>query len=159
MHTALSITALVLIIPGIGMAFVPFLPALSYMFVVSLVFGIYDGFIVLSSKELLVLLALVVCSILVDHTAGIVGAKYGGAHIKSLGWGVLGGILGTFIFPALGSFIGLFLGVLIAELYYKKPHDKAIKAAGGALLGTAFGVAVNVVLALIFTVAFFLFIF
>lgn len=148
--TIALIVAGVLIAPGIAMACVPMLPALSYMFVVALVFGIYTKFTALSGNELLILLALVITSILIDHLAGVLGAKYGGAHTKSLVWGIVCAFIGTFIIPALGSFIGLFIGVLAAELYYKKPNDKALKAAGGALVGSLVGVIVNVVLAATF---------
>jgi uncharacterized protein len=150
-HTiALTIAAL-LIAPGIGMALVPMLPALSYMFVVALIFGFYDGFERLTRNEIFILLGIVFVSIAIDHTSGLLGAKYGGAHTKSLFWGMLGGFVGTFFLPPFGTFIGLFLGVLIAEIYYKKTRDQAIKAAGSALVGTAVGVGVNVLLALFFT--------
>jgi uncharacterized protein YqgC (DUF456 family) len=156
-HTIAYVTALVLIIPGIFMAFVPMLPALTYMFVVTLVYGFYDKFTTLTSSNVYILLGIVAISIISDHTSGLLGAKYGGAHTKSILWGILGAIIGTFIFPALGSFIGLFIGVMSAELYYKKTRQEAIKAAGSALIGTAIGVAINVVLALVFTVCFFIF--
>lgn len=139
------------------MALVPMLPALSYMFVVALAYAIYDGFAALSVKELLVLFGITLVSIIIDHTSGLLGAKYGGAHTKSLLWGIAGSIVGTFFAPAIGTFIGLFLGVLIAELYYKKTGDRAIKAAGSALLGSLAGVAANVVLAIAFIAAFVVF--
>lgn len=147
-----------LLVPGVFMALVPMLPALSYMFVVALAFAIYDGFTALSVKELVVLLGITLVSIIIDHTSGLLGAKYGGAHTKSLLWGIAGSIAGTFVAPALGTWIGLFLGVLIAELYYKKTGDKAIKAAGSALLGSLAGVAGNVVLALAFIAVFVIFV-
>lgn len=145
------VMAALLIAPGILMAFIPMLPALSYMFVIALVYAIYGGFTIVTGTEIAVLLAIVVVSIVIDHSAGILGAKYGGAHTKSLLWGMLCAVIGTFILPSFGTFIGLFVGVLGAELYYKKSHDQALKAAGSALLGTAVGVIVNVALAATFT--------
>ncbi len=151
-------TSIVLLIPGVFMAFVPMLPALSYMFVIALVFAIYDGFVRLSVNELLILLGITFLSVIIDHTSGLLGAKYGGAHTKSLLWGIVGSIIGTFLAPALGTFIGLFAGVLIAELYYKKSSDKAVKAAGSALIGSIVGVVSNVVLALVFIAMFVIFV-
>ena len=150
-HTIALIAATALIIPGIFMAFVPMLPALSYMFVVALLYGIVDGFTHISAHEIWILLALAVISIVIDHTSGILGAKYGGAHTKSLLWGMLCALIGTFLLPPLGTFIGLFVGVFGAELYYKKTRDQAFKAAGSALLGSALGVGVNIILAIGFT--------
>lgn len=149
-HTVAYIAALALLVPGIFMTFVPMLPALSYMFVVALVFAIVDGFAALSGGELLILLAITIASIVTDHTAGLLGAKYGGAHARSLLWGILGAIVGLFTLPGPGSLIGLFVGVLAAELYYKKRHVAALRAAGGALIGAAAGIASNVVLSLLF---------
>lgn len=159
MIETIALTASVaLLVPGVLMALVPMLPALSYMFVVALVFAIYDGFTALTVKELLVLLGITLLSIVIDHTSGLLGAKYGGAHTKSLLWGIAGSIIGTFIAPAFGTFIGLFLGVLIAELYYKKTGQKAVKAAGSALLGSLVGVISNVVLAIAFVAIFVVFV-
>jgi hypothetical protein len=136
------------------MAFIPMLPALSYMFVIALVFGLYDRFATLTGGEIVVLLAIVGVSVIVDHTAGLLGAKYGGAHTKSLLWGMLGAFIGLFTLPVLGSFIGLFFGVLVSELYYNKHHVKALKAASGAVLGSAAGVGINTILSIIFLLAF-----
>jgi uncharacterized protein YqgC (DUF456 family) len=142
--------AVLLMVPGIAMAFIPMLPALSYMFLVALLFGIYDKFTHVSSTEMLILLGIVLVSIVIDQGAGVLGAKYGGAHTKSLLWGMLGGFIGTILFPVLGSFIGLFIAVLGAELYYKKSQGLAMKAAGSALIGSITGVVVNIILACTF---------
>jgi uncharacterized protein len=158
-ETFIQIVAVLLIAPGIVMAFVPFLPALSYMLMVALVFSVYDKFQSITPLQFGVLALITMISIVVDHTAGVMGAKYGGAHIKSLFWGLGASILGTFLFPGLGTFLGLFLGVLVAEIYYKKPQDQALKAAGSALLGSAIGVGVNIVLALVFICLFSYFVF
>lgn len=135
---------------GIAMACIPMLPAISYMFVVALVFGFFDHFSVLSSGEVLTLFGVVVLSIIIDSASGVLGAKYGGAHAKSLLWGILGMVVGSLFFPILGSFFGLFVGVLVSELYHKKSQQKAFKAAGSALLGSVIGVVINVTLALMF---------
>ena len=115
------------------------------------------GFKALSGKELLVLLFITIVSVVIDHTSGALGAKYGGAHTKSLLWGILGAIVGTFVFPAFGSFIGLFASVLVAELCYKKTKEKALKAASGALIGSAVGVIANICLSIAFVILFFFF--
>lgn len=151
------VVAAILVIPGIFMAFVPMLPALPYMFAVAVTFGLFDGFERLTGGETLVLLAIALFSVAIDHLSGALGAKFGGAHAKSLLWGIAGSIVGTLFAPALGSFLGLFIGVLCGELYYKKSREKALKAAGSALIGSVAGVAINVVLAIIFASCFFFF--
>ena len=153
-HNVSLIVAVAFLVPGIFMAFVPMLPALSYMFVIALLFGFYDRFVTLSGWNLGILLCITLVSIFIDHAAGVLGAKYTGAHTKSLIWGIFGGFVGLFIFPALGSFIGLFLAVFISEMYYKRHHIKAFRSAGGALLGSIAGVIANGFLAVIFLVTF-----
>lgn len=158
MHTTLIIAAAVLMIPGIFMPIVPMLPALPYIFAIAIGFGFIDGFTTLSLNELLILGIFVVVSIIVDQLAGIVGAKYGGAHGKSLLWGIAGAILGLFMFPPFGALIGLFAAVFAAEIYYMKTHRQALKAASGALLGAAVGIAINIALALAFIGTFIFFV-
>lgn len=148
-----SITTLFLV-PGFFMAFVPMLPALSYMFVVSLVYALFDHFLHLSYIETGILLALTALSIVVDHLAGVLGAKYGGAHGKSLLWGLAGSVIGTFIAPLLGSLAGLFIGVAIGEFRVGRTKNKALTSASGALLGSLAGIGVNVGLAVAFIILF-----
>ena len=146
--------AIVLLAPAIFMAFIPLFPALAYMFVISFIYAFVDGFLTLTGKELAILFVFVAVSFVIDNIAGLLGAKYGGAHTKSLLWGIVGCIVGTFVAPAFGSLIGLFIGVFIAELYYQKTRGMAMKSASGALIGAAAGVAVNIVLAIGFLGAF-----
>lgn len=144
------ILATIMIVPGILMAWIPVLPALPYMFIVSLVFALYGGFTSISVVEIAFLAGVVCVSILLDHLSGVLGAKYGGAHTKSLLWGIVGVIVGTLFFPLFGGFIGLFIAILISELYYKRSQEHALKAAGSALIGKIVGVLLNVFLAVLF---------
>lgn len=153
-HTLIVSIATLFLVPGFFMAFVPMLPALSYMLIVSLVYAFFDHFLHLSYIETGVLLILTVLSIVVDHLAGILGAKYGGAHGKSLLWGLAGSIIGTFIAPLLGSLAGLFIGVAIGELRVGRSREKALSGASGALMGSLAGIAVNVGLAVAFIILF-----
>lgn len=157
MHTTILILASVLIAAGIPLALIPMVPALAYMFVMALLFGFYDGFTALTLGNLGILVGFIVVSFIVDNSAGVLGAKYGGAHARSLLWGILGGLLGTFVLPLFGSLVGLFISVLAAELYYRKTNSEAFKAASGALLGAAVGIAFNVLLGIAFLVTFVIF--
>jgi len=157
MDSVVLVLAAVLMAVGIPMALVPMVPVLSYMFVIALVFGFYDGFVALSAGNVLALAGFVLASIVVDNLAGVLGAKYGGAHTKSLFWGIGGAILGTFMFPLFGSLVGLFLGVLAAELYYMKTNAQALRSASGALIGAAVGVAFNLCLGIAFLATFLVF--
>jgi len=145
------VIASILLVPGIVMAAIPVLPALSYMFVIAFIYALYGGFHVLQGGELGILAVVLVVSIILDQMSGVLGAKYGGAHAKSLVWGMVGAFVGTLFFPLLGGFIGLFIAVLGSELYYKRSNQHALKAAGSALVGKVVGVLINIGLALLFT--------
>ncbi len=137
------------------------LPALFYMFIISVIFAFATSFAAITGNELLVLSLFVVLSFITDNSAGIIGAKYGGAHTKSLLWGIGGSILGTFFLPFLfpfGSLIGLFSAVFIAEIYYLKNHTNALKSASGAFLGGLAGIVVNVFIAIGFITTFIFFV-
>lgn len=153
-HTLIVAATTLFLIPGLFMAFVPMLPALSYMLIVALVFGLFDSFVSLSYVEFAVLVALALLSIVVDHLSGILGAKYGGAHGTSLVWGLVGSIVGTFIAPFLGSLAGLFIGVAARELSLGRGKTRAAVGAGSALVGSLAGIVVNVGLAFVFIALF-----
>jgi len=153
-HTLVVSIASLFLLPGFFMAFIPMLPSLSYMFIVALVFALFDHFVHLSPTETIILLVLALLSIVVDHLAGVLGAKYTGAHGRSLLWGLAGSIVGTFIAPLFGSLAGLFIGVILGEIHIGKTKEKALKGATGALVGSLAGIAVNVGLAIVFFVLF-----
>jgi uncharacterized protein YqgC (DUF456 family) len=157
MSAIFFIIALVLMAPGVLLPLIPLVPALLYLFLIALTFGFIDGFSALAVGELLTLLVFVGLSLVVDQSAGIIGAKYGGAHTKSIFWGIGGGILGLFALPPFGAPIGLFIAVFAAEVYYHKTHKQALRAAGGAVAGALTGMVINMALAVAFigTFAFF----
>jgi uncharacterized protein len=108
------IFAFILLIPGFFMTFIPGLPGLLYILTISLIYGIYDGFIHLTLGNLAVLATIVVISMIADLSSGLLGARWGGASKKSILWGILGMILGFVIIPIpfIGGMIGLFMGIL-----------------------------------------------
>jgi uncharacterized protein len=113
-------------------------------------YAVVTKFTTLSAGNILVLFFIMTVSLLVDLLSGIIGAKYGGAGRKSLVYGFVGMLLGTFIMPPFGSLLGLFCGVVLSEILAFKDHHKAIRAATGAVLGVVFGIMVNFALAFIF---------
>lgn len=139
-----------ILLPGIVGAVLPLLPSVPYMFVVALVFGFTDSFFRLDGRELLVLGGLALLSLLVDYTAGVLGAKYSGANTRSLGFGLIGLFIGIVLVPPLGGLVGLFVGIFLAEYYRHQNRERAIKAASGGLLGSVVGIVINLTIALTF---------
>ncbi len=153
-HTFLTTIAILFMIPGIGLVFLPMVPAIPYMFLIAVCFTLLDGFTHLTGLNLWVLAAIVVISILIDQLSGIVGAKYGGASRKAMAFGLVGLIIGTIAFPPFGGFMGLFAAVLLAELIFNRTRHDAIRAATGALVGSAVGTFTNIIPAVFFFILF-----
>lgn len=108
----------------------------------------------LSGLDIGILAAIVVVAFAVDFVAGIVGAKWGGAHWSSILWGLAGLVIGTFIFPAplIGSVLGMFLGTLASELYRTKDLRHANRAATGSFLGWLAGMGFKLGAAFVFVI-------
>ena len=140
------------------MVVIPLVPAMFYMFCVTLLYGVIDHFETLSPKEFLVLAVIFIISFSVDMFSGILGAKYGGAKLRSAFVGFCVALIGTFIFPPFGGLPGFFIGVFLSELMQKKAPKDAIKAAVSGVLGATLGMLVNGVLALTFFVLFLVFV-
>jgi uncharacterized protein YqgC (DUF456 family) len=146
---------------GLVAAVIPGIPAIFYMFLVSLVFALIDGFVHLSQFELLILLGIYLVSFCVDAFSGVIGAKYGGASFRSFFLGILGAIIGMLALPPLGGLLGLFAGIFFSEIARHRSGKDAARAASFGVLGMVAGLVVNVVLAIVFfssfiTLAFFL---
>jgi hypothetical protein len=149
----------VMIFGGIFMTLAPMMPGLPLMLALAAVFGLIGNFSVLTLGELGILGAILLVSIVIDYSAGILGAKFGGAAWRSIATGIIGGLVGLIIFPPLGILFGLFLGIVFAEMMRHGNGLHAAKAATGYILGAATGVVVNVLLAIIFFSLFIAFVF
>ncbi len=152
MSIAFAILLFTLLFVGVGIAAIPSLPGLLYMFLVVVGFSFVDHFKHFTGLDILIFGIITAVAMLVDFFSGILGAKWGGAHWTSLFSGFAGLLLGSFFIPIpiLGSMIGMFLGVLISELYRTKNVTNAGKAAAGSFLGSVVGMVVNIFCALLF---------
>lgn len=124
------------------------------MFIATLVYAFVDDFTNMDPWHLWIFGGMTVAALIVDWTAGLLGAKFGGAARKSLLAGLLGMIIGFFAFPPLGIIVGLFLGIFIAEVARHRTGEQALKSATSSLIATVGGVAVNVVLAFAYVITF-----
>lgn len=152
------IIAVLFLLPGLAAVFVPVLPAVPYLFVVTLIYALLTGFHPLSGSELAILGVIALVALAVDQLSGILGAKYGGATKKALLFGFIGTIVGAVVGGGpIGAFAGLFGAILVAELTQLRTHQEALKAATGGLLGVLVGYTINIVLAFTFFILFLVF--
>ncbi|MBI2474628.1 MAG: DUF456 domain-containing protein [Candidatus Taylorbacteria bacterium] len=142
---------------GLVMVFVPFFPAMLYMFVITLIFAAISDFKLITPVNLAVFAVLVLINVVVDWMAGLIGARWGGASKRALGFGLIGLVAGFLLLPPIGGIFGLFAGVLLAEITAGKNAKAALKAASGGAVGALAGIAINFILALSFLIIFIVF--
>ncbi len=147
-HPILLIVTALFMALGIPAVLVPFLPGISYMFPIALLYAISDHFTNITWENLAVLGGILVVSFFVDYSAGILGARYGGADRRSILFGFLGLIIGIIVVPPFGGIVGLFLGILVGELVARKSNQAALKAAAAGLIGSVTGIVINCILAI-----------
>ena len=146
--TALVIFSVLMAFGVLGLAI--YLPGLGYMLLLALIFGMIDGFVHFTLANLGILAGIFLLAVIVDYSAGLLGAKYGGAQRSSILWGVLGLLVGLVLFPPLGAPFGLFVGIIVGELRSRKTGQQAVKAATAGVIGSLTGMLINVALALVF---------
>lgn len=155
--TLIFIGFILLLLPGFAGIFLP-IPGLLYMFVVALINGLIDKFERLQPWELGILGGIALVGIFNDYLTGMLGAKYGGAAQKSMIYGIIGMVIGTFLLPPLGGLVGVFLGILIAEIFNHRNGQRAVRAATGGLLGSIAGMVITLILAIMFVFLFAVFV-
>lgn len=144
----------ILLLPGIICTLIPVVPALPYMFLVALIYGFIDKFAHLSPYEIIILAVVTIISIVVDWVSGILGAKYGGASVKSIYAGLAGFIIGMILLPPFGGLLGLFVAIFLSEVMMMKNHLHALKSAAGGLIGSIIGIVINFIISIIFLATF-----
>ncbi|MSR78756.1 MAG: DUF456 domain-containing protein [Candidatus Taylorbacteria bacterium] len=157
-YIVLTIIFAILIFPGVFLVLIPLMPAFSYMFVMSLLFGLIDHFANLTMWEFVVLSSFFFLSLIIDYSAGVLGAKYSGASGRSILYGIVGLILGTIALPPWGGIPGMFFATFFSELLLNKKKAAALRAAAGSVFGAITGVLFNFVLAVTFWVLFIVFV-
>ncbi|MEK7575181.1 MAG: DUF456 domain-containing protein, partial [Patescibacteria group bacterium] len=131
----LTIIFTVMLFPAVLAVLIPIFPAITYMFIVALIYGIFDAFQHLQAGEIGILGIIFVLSHLVDYSAGVLGAKYAGAEKQSIINGFIGLIVGSILFPPLGGLPTLFLVIFVSEIFLNKSRAAALKAAAGSFAG------------------------
>ncbi len=156
MTILIIIIATLLMVPGVvAIAFM--LPGVPYLFLVALIYAFADRFTHISATDIAIFGGFAILSIVVDQSAGLIAARYGGARGKTFLYGIIGAFVGMFVFPIFGGFIGLFIGVAIGELMRNRTHEQALKAATASLIGSLTGISINIFLGVVFIVLFLVF--
>ena len=137
MDIVLIVLGAVCVIVGFLGCILPVLPGppLSYVGILLLHFTDKVQF---STASLLIWLAVVVATLVIDYFIPMLGTKYFGGS-KWGSWGcVVGTVIGLFFMPW-GIVLGPFLGALVGEMMGGTKTKQALKSGIGSLLGFLLG--------------------
>lgn len=133
---ALSVGVVVVILLfGLVGTLIPIIPGVLLMWLTVFIYAWADGFTAVSTASLVIITLIALFTGTADIWLTLVGAKKGGASLKSMLIGTLGAIVGSFILPILGTIAGYIAGVLLGEYWQHGDWEIAKKAGLGGLAG------------------------
>lgn len=154
LEITLIIGAILLTALGIIGCVVPGLPGpfLSYLSLITLHFAQDGG--VFSTKFLIIWLVVVVLIGAMDYVMPAYATKRFGGTKYGVTGGVVGLLIGIFLFPPFGIILGPLLGAIIGDLVAGKQFESALKSGLGSFVG--FLAATTIKLTVSITIAVFL---
>jgi len=146
--------ALVAMVIGWLGVILPVIPGVGFIWFTALVYAIAERFATIDPLTFIVLTLLTGISLSADLWMSQIGARAGGASPKSMGIGLLGGLIGAavgFFFLGIGAvpgtIIGALAGVIIAEWREREDWKEAFKVGSGWLAGCALSRVLQLVIA------------
>ncbi len=137
---ALSIGfVIVILLLGLVGTFIPLVPGVLLMWLTILIYAWGEGFTAVSTPSFIVISLIALVTGTSDIWLTLFGAKKGGASVRSMLTGLLGAVIGSFVFPIVGTIVGYIGGVLLGEYWRHGDWEIAKKAGLGGLAG--FGIA------------------
>ncbi len=122
---------------------VPILPGTILIWLGVLAYALVNGFQAIDWLTFTVLTLIALITGTADIWLTLLGAKTGGASFWALVYGLIGGIVGFFLFGSLlpivgnlfGGIIGYALGILIGQYQKHRDWNLALKASFGGIVG------------------------
>lgn len=134
--------AILFLMVGLLGVVLPAIPGVGFMWIVILVYAVAEGFGAIDPLTFAVLTVLGLTGATADLWLGYLGAKVGGASLRStlysMAGALIGGVLGLLVagvgvIP--GVLLGSVLGVLISEYLQRRQWKAALKATLGLVVG------------------------
>ena len=138
MTFAWLVLGVLLLAAGLAGLILPALPGMPLVFVGAVAIAAADGFTRVGYVSLAVLAVLAIAGMVLDHLAGVLGARRFGASR----WGIIGSIAGLLVglpFGLPGIVFGPALGALALEFARDRELRKAARAGTGVLVGFVLG--------------------
>jgi len=114
---------------------IPIIPGVLLMWLIVFIYAWVDGFTAVSIASIIVISLIALITGTSDIWLTLFGAKKGGASVKSMLIGTVGAIVGSFLFPIVGTIAGYIAGLLLGEYWQHGDWEIAKKAGFGGLAG------------------------
>lgn len=145
--------AVAFILIGLAGIVVPILPGILLIWLTVLAYAIVDGFEAIGWVAFIVVTLLAIVVGTADIWMSLLGAKKSGAARRAMFFGMIGGIIGFFLFGSLlpiignliGGILGYAIGVFLGQYHKYRDWTLARKASFGGVVG--WGVATMLQLA------------
>ena len=118
---------------------IPLLPGLWIQWAAALVIGLVRGFDLTGGILFAIITILVIIGGIIDNVAMGASAKTSGASWFSIGAALIGGVLGSLIFPPLGGLILAMAGIFLVEYLRIRDLRKAWDSTRGLAVGCGWG--------------------
>ncbi len=135
--------AVVFILIGLFGAFIPVLPGSVLVWLTVLIYAILEGWQAITPLVFIVITVISLITGTANIWLSLLGAKTGGASTQALILGIIGSIIGLFVFSLIGSIIGYAMGIIIGEYRKHKDWNLALKASFGGLAGWGLSTAIE----------------
>ncbi|MCX7976424.1 MAG: DUF456 domain-containing protein [Bellilinea sp.] len=118
---------------------IPLLPGLWIQWAAALVYGLVSGFDLSGGILFGVITVLVIVGGIIDNVAMGASAKTTGASWLSIGAALIGGVLGSLLFPPLGGLLLAMGGIFLVEYLRIRDLRKAWDSTRGLAVGCGWG--------------------
>ncbi|MFQ3565670.1 MAG: DUF456 domain-containing protein [Aggregatilineales bacterium] len=127
---ALLTFAIIMMILGVILAFVPFLPGSVIIWMIAVAAGFIDGFAHITPPALFIITGLMIASATSNFGLPALGIKSGHLSCSAAVGALVGGLVGTFAMPIpiLGTLAGTIAGALVVELPFSRRARPALQA-------------------------------
>ncbi|HZD11379.1 MAG TPA: DUF456 domain-containing protein [Candidatus Binatia bacterium] len=138
--------AVVFLLVGLIGVVIPLLPGSLLLWLTVAVYAAVErlnGFAAIDVATFAVITLIALVTGLSDLWLPLLGARVTGSSTRSLLFGVVGAIIGTFVLPLLGSVIGYVVGILVGEYRRYGDWNKALRAGLGGVAGWGIATAIQ----------------
>lgn len=150
-ETLLVLIAIVLMMIGLIVSIVPFVPGPLLLWLVALGFGLLEGFDRLPPALMIVITVLMLLGVTTEFWTPLLGMRSQGASCWSTIGTIIGAIAGTFLIPMplCGTLIGAVGGALIFELLRVGDLQHALRASQTAIEMMILSMVVEFIISLV----------